>query len=331
VPQWFFLNEISRGRWTRTDALGARYRQYVVDVVRRLARHHGRSVVVFSPFWRPGYDGSHHWPEMWRALAENAYIGIENYIPGSLIQRNGFSESYCRWRYQQSIDAYRRLGVPVSRQMLTEHFGSTALGATWGRDGVGIDAWIRAIRVRTRAARSLPFAGYVTYAWGANKTHRPSSERIRSIDAYLRVGARRLALPDHPSTDPVEGGDGGATEGAPEPVPPPPPPPPPPACERRSCGTAYMDYCGGGDDGCGGTLTCGDTCGDGLNCNHNGRCKKALGLPCAGPGQCASDLCHYTTRPGTAARCCHSIGGWCNSDLKCCFEAVCRSGRCVAP
>ena len=114
-----------------------------------------------------------------------------------------------------------------------------------------------------------------------------------------------------------------------------PPPPPPPdvsaSCVPEGCGGSYMDLCEGASDGCGGTLGCGDTCGDGLNCTENGLCKKALGLPCAGPGQCASQLCSWTTSPGTAARCCHDVGGWCGNDDHCCGSASCIGSRCVGP
>jgi hypothetical protein len=420
VPQWFFLNEISRSRWLDGGDRGVRYRRFVADVARRLSVHHGRTVVVFAPFYRPGWSGTQHYPASWRALAANAYIGIENYIGGRLIRDAGFSEAFCRNRYQQSITAYTRMGVPLSRLILTEHFGQTTPDRNWGRGGLPIDQWIRAINVRTRAARSLPFAGYATYGWGSNRDHRPSAERRRAMDAYRRVGARRLALPDHgpaaggedarfdPSTDaePEPSAEADRDESGdadvPVPLPPgdepppsdpaaddptggcdpphsvevggrcvpscghaggnmcstgtdgacdglasiesydcpiccfrdpsaPPPPPPPPMCVPPPCGAGYLDACGGAPDGCGGTLSCGDTCGAGLNCNGNGVCKKALAQPCAGPGQCASGLCQWTTSPGSAARCCHDVGGWCDSDLKCCGGSVCRAGRCVTP
>lgn len=418
VPRWFFLNEISRSRWLDPGERGVVYRQYVADVARRLSVHHGRTVVVLAPFYRPGWSGREHYAASWRAVARHAYIGVENYISAALIRDSGFSEAYCRNRYQQSITAYTRLGVPLDRLILFEHFGQTTPDKNWGRAEVSIDDWLRAIRVRTRAARSLPFAGYGTYGWGANRAHRPSAERIRAMDAYHRVGARRLALPDHsglPATmedtgyapdvpgepDPSEEVDPDESDPSPEPAPLPPgdePPPtdpdaddpaggcepphsidvggrcvpscghaggnvcstgldgacdglapiesydcpvccyldpaapaPPPACAPLSCGADYGDYCGGAPDGCGGTLSCGDTCGLGLTCSSSGRCRKALGQYCAGPGQCASGLCSWTTTAGSAARCCHDLGGWCDSDLKCCGGSVCRSGRCVLP
>ncbi|MCZ7679664.1 MAG: hypothetical protein M5U28_13255 [Sandaracinaceae bacterium] len=197
VPRWFFLNEISRSRWLDPGERGVVYRQYVADVARRLSVHHGRTVVVLAPFYRPGWSGREHYAASWRAVARHAYIGVENYISAALIRDSGFSEAYCRNRYQQSITAYTRLGVPLDRLILFEHFGQTTPDKNWGRAEVSIDDWLRAIRVRTRAARSLPFAGYGTYGWGANRAHRPSAERIRAMDAYHRVGARRLALPDH--------------------------------------------------------------------------------------------------------------------------------------
>jgi hypothetical protein len=370
VPEWFFLNEISRGAWTDPGERGVRYRRYVAQVASRLHTHHGRKVVVFSPFWRPGWDGRHRYPAAWQAIALNAYVGVENYLSGASIAANGFSESWCRSRYRASIAAYGSLGVPRSRLFLTEHFGVTPRGTSWGRAGASNASWLRAIRLRTRAARSLDFAGYVTYAYSWNRAHRPSAERTAAFDAYHRVGARRLAFPDashvsrdgagdadpfspgtdaEPEHDPgagdpagVDTGTGADTDtgtddgtgtgdgsggGASDP----PPPPDEPPCEPRTCGGQYNDWCGGAPDGCGETLSCGDTCGTGLNCTGTGVCKKALGQACAGPGQCASGFCHWVTSAGSAARCCHQIGQWCDSDLKCCGSSVCRSGRCVAP
>lgn len=412
VPQWFFLNEISRSRWLDPGERGVRYRRYVAELVRRLSITHGRTVAVFSPFYRPGWLGTQHYPASWRAISQHAYIAVENYISGRAIRDSGFSEELCRNRYQQSITAYTRMGVPLGRLILTEHFGQTFADKNWGRSEIDIDAWIRAIRVRTRAARSLPFAGYATYGWGSNRTHHTSAERLRAMDAYRRVGAERLALPDRseasataadPSYDPTlpdepeptteidPDEDGTASEPAPLPpgeeIPPIDPEAddptggcdPPhsidvggvcvpscgqaggntcssgtdgqcdgfalltsydcaaccyreaPTCAPNTCGGGYGDFCGGAPDGCGGTLSCGDTCGEGLNCTAGGLCKKALGQYCAGPGQCASGLCSWVTTAGSAARCCHDVGGWCDSDLKCCGATVCRSGRCVAP
>jgi len=423
VPQWFLLNEISRGGWTDTTERGARYRRYVAEVVRQLSEVHGRKVIVFSQFFRPGWDGRFLYRDAWTAIARHAYIGVENYLSGEAIRANGFSEAWCKSRYQQSVTAYGALGVPRNRLMLVEHFGQTRAGVTWGRAGVPLDDWLRAIRVRTRAQRSIAVAGYVGYAWAWNKDSRPSSERIASMDAYYGVGARRVSrpvevprAPEGPADPAFDGATASEPEHAPDaddgsgPAPDPaaePPADPPlepsadpavdpaaepgaasePACDPphsiavgdrcvpscgaaggntctdpssglcdglpslesydcaaccarpaaaaactpRGCGAAYNDFCDGALDGCGGTLSCGDTCGAGLNCAPNGVCKRALAEPCAGPGQCASNRCSWTTTPGSAARCCHDAGQWCDSDLKCCGSLVCRSSRCVAP
>lgn len=419
VPQWFLLNEISRGAWTDTSERGARYRRYVGEVARELSEVHGRRVVVFSPFFRPGFDGRFLYHDAWATIGRYAYVGVENYLSGENIRAHGFSESYCRARYQQSVTSYGALGVPRNRLMLAEHFGSTRAGITWGRAGVSLDDWLHAIRVRTRAQHAVPVAGYIGYAWAWNTDGRPSSERIAAMDAYFGVGARRVsrpvavpraaagpadpafdgassAEPEHapdvddgsgPAADP---GADPATDPSAEPAPDPAVDPavaseptcdPPstiaidglcvpscgaaggntctdpgtglcdglpsldsydcavccarPAeaatCAPRGCGAGYNDYCDGALDGCGGTLSCGDTCGAGLNCSPSGVCKRALAQPCAGAGQCASNRCSWTTTPGTAARCCHDAGQWCDSDLKCCGSLVCRGSRCVAP
>ena len=119
-----------------------------------------------------------------------------------------------------------------------------------------------------------------------------------------------------------------------------PPPPPDPGsgsgggCTPDTCpaSAGYFEACGVIDDGCGGALSCGDVCGPGLNCCGVGGdvCKKELGQPCAGPGQCCSAQCQANT-PGAAAVCCHGAGEWCDSDAKCCGALVCRQGACRAP
>ena len=436
VPQWFLLNEISRGAWTDTTERGARYRRYVGEIARLLSEVHGRKVIVFSPFYRPGWDGRALYRDAWATIGRYAYIGVENYMSGASIRAHGFSETYCRAHYLQSVTAYVALGVPRNRLMLTEHFGHTLPGTAWGRAGVSLEDWLHAIRVRTRAQRSIAVAGYIGYAWAWNKDGRPSGDRTASMDAYFGVGARRVSRPvavprapagasdpafdgaaasepEHapdvddgiadpgtdPATDPAadaaadpatdpgtdpatDPGTDPATDPAAEPAPTSEPACDPPntiaigdrcvpscgaaggntcadvgasacaglplfesydcgaccarpveaaTCAPRTCGAEYNDSCDGALDGCGGTLSCGDTCGAGLNCAPSGVCKRALAQPCAGPGQCASNRCSWTTTPGSAARCCHDAGQWCDSDLKCCGSLVCRGSRCVAP
>lgn len=368
VPSWFLLNEISASRWVDATERGTRYRAYVVELARQLKEVHGRRVIVFSPF----ATVRRHFAS-WRALSQHARIGVEHYLSGAEIAAAGFSESWCRAQYQRTLDTYGAAGVARSRLVLTEHFGQTVPGKGWGRAGVSGPSWLRAVQVRTRAARSLPFYGYAAYAFSWNTDSRPSAERVAAFDAFLRVGAARLAFPESGAAiagdDPAGGAEREAVDTddptAPEPPPPaeePPPPPeepmgeePPPAeeppppppeepmmseppppppeepmaeCVPRSCGAGYNDWCGGAADGCGGTLGCGDTCGDNLNCSGAGVCKKALGQYCAGPGQCASGHCSWTTAAGSAARCCHQAGQWCGNDNHCCGGLSCRSGRC---
>ncbi|MCC6875603.1 MAG: hypothetical protein IT378_14955 [Sandaracinaceae bacterium] len=196
-PRWFLLNEISAGTWVRTDATGARYRRYVAELARHLSQQHGRRVIVFAPFARPGRNGAD-----WRALAEHAYVGVEGYLSGADIRNNGFSIAWARREYQSMIDAYGRLGVRPSRLVMTEHFGHTRAGVGRGRSGLSLADWRRAIDARSRAASQLSVFGHASYAWGFNQMGASNEDRFALADLYHRlIGGGRLELPA-PSSDP---------------------------------------------------------------------------------------------------------------------------------
>lgn len=178
VPKWIFVNEISAGRWPDE----ADYRAWVVAFAKRLNVHYGKNVVIAATSTRPGHNA-----DAWSALAKYAYIGGELYLTGAEINKSGNSVAYCREQYQESIDAYARVGVPLSRLMIIEHFGSTVAGTNWGRSGVSPAGWKNAIEARGEAARQLGFAGYVTYAWGSNKMHETQAQRLEYIDTYAKT------------------------------------------------------------------------------------------------------------------------------------------------
>ncbi len=342
VPEWILANEISHSMWADETELGVRYRRYVAQFARTLHERYGRSVVILAPSAWPGHRASD-----WRAIAAHAFIGSENYLSGREIAASGFSEPWCRAQYQRTLDAFARLGVPANRVMLVEHFGHTRPEKGWGRAGVGRDAWERAIRVRTRAALPLPFAGYITYGWSRNGVEALADTRWAAQDIFHSVLGGRLSLPARPSAAPASSGadeepepavDPGAEPAAEPPAEAPPAPapePPPPAtCVPRACGAALDDPCGASDDGCGHALACPSTCEPELVCttvagrDGPGHCRMRLAEPCAADGQCVSDRCasYYT---GGDTYCCNAESAWCDSDLKCCGAMLCVGGRCT--
>ena len=235
APRWFVLNGISRNAWNSSAA----YRAYVGDLVQRLNLTYGRSVLVFSPFWRPGESSANN-PAAWTKVGNNARIGVENYLSGAEIKKNGFSEAWCVGMYQQSITWYGKMGVGAARLVLTEHFAQTPAGAQWGRAGVGPGDWERAIKVRTRAARSLPVYGYASYAWAFNQMGIPDWKRRTFQDLYHQeIEGTDISIP---SAVPAGSGDGPTDQPPPEddPAPTPPSPPAPPP-------TTAQDLMAGGD------------------------------------------------------------------------------------
>ncbi len=174
-PDWIVLNEISSGLWPSD----ASYRAWVRDVVAALKTTHGFNVILYSPFPNPANNAAD-----WKAVATNAYIGVENYISGAEAQGFGFSVSACQSVYQSSITSYTNLGVPRGKVMLGEHFGQTTSGTGWGRDGVTSNNWDSAIRVRNQAAQNIAFAGYLTYAWAKNAMLVSDDELVHYEDTY---------------------------------------------------------------------------------------------------------------------------------------------------
>lgn len=220
APRWFVLNEISRGAWNGSAA----YRTYVGDLVARLHNTYRRKVLVFSPFWRPGYASANN-PAAWKRVAAAARIGVENYLSGAQIKAHGFNPAWCKSMYAQSITWYSKMGVAAGRLVLTEHFAQTKAGAEWGRAGVSAADWEHAIRVRTQAARSLPFFGYASYAWGVDQMGIADFKRRSFQDLYHRLmEGTDLTIPGAappPSNPPVDAGSPPPSNPAPDAAPPP--------------------------------------------------------------------------------------------------------------
>lgn len=174
VPSWFVVNEISAGLWPGD----ASYRQFVVDFAKTLAAK-GKKVIVAAPFATPGANAA-----SWTELQKHAFIGVENYLSGAEVNQSGNSVGWCQAKYQASIDAYGKLGVPKGRLVLFEHFGNTGPGVEWGRGGVSVAGWHNAIKARAQAIANLGFAGFVSYGWGNNDMAATNAERVAFMKTY---------------------------------------------------------------------------------------------------------------------------------------------------
>jgi hypothetical protein len=174
-PDWIVLNEISSGLWTSDP----NYRAWVQAAVHSLKTTYGFNVILFSPFPNPGANGVD-----WQAIANDAFIGIENYLSGEEVRAQGYSINYCQSQYQSSITSYAGLGVNRARLMLGEHFAQTTSGTTFGRAGVASNEWDMVITARNQGALNAGFAGFLSYAWSKNAMLVSDQEELHFEDTY---------------------------------------------------------------------------------------------------------------------------------------------------
>lgn len=175
LPQYFIINEISAGLWPNNPA----YRTWVHDVMHALKNTYGVDPILASPFPNPGHNDAD-----WQAVSEDAFIAIEQYLSGLEIQESGFSQEWCESQYRGSKQSYLNRGIPEGRLMLIEHFGQTTAVSAWGRAGVSYEEWDAAIAVRSGAARSVGFVGFLSYAWGRNAMEVSDEELIHFEETY---------------------------------------------------------------------------------------------------------------------------------------------------
>jgi hypothetical protein len=176
APSWFIVNEISAGLWP-TDA---DYREFVVDFATAMDVDHDKNVVIAAPFDSPGNHAAD-----WSALAAHAYVAAEVYLSGKEVNASGNSVAWCEAQYQDAALAYAALGVGIDRLFLVEHFGQTPADKAWGRAGVSVAGWHNAIAARSTAAKSVGFAGFVSYAWSWNLMHESDANRIAFTQTYV--------------------------------------------------------------------------------------------------------------------------------------------------
>lgn len=172
-PTWIALNEISGSQWPASQA----YRDWVKTVVHALHVTYGHEVLLFAPFSNPASNGAD-----WQAVAQDAYIGVENYLSGTEMQSHGFSVSWAQSQYQSSIDTYAARGVPASRLIETEEYAMTKAGNGYGRDGVSFADWDTTIINRDQAIHNVgAYYGSIGYAWGKNAILDTEADQIHFI------------------------------------------------------------------------------------------------------------------------------------------------------
>jgi hypothetical protein len=177
-PTWYIVNEISASQWPDN----AEYRQFVIDFATAMDIDYDKHVVIAAPFANPGNNAAD-----WSALADHAYIGAEVYLSGAAVNASGNSVAWCLAQYQDAVDAYAALGVPLSRLFLVEHFGQTTPDKTWGRAGVSVGGWHNAIEARSTASHMIDFPGYVSYAWSWNTMHETDENRFDFMATYVAL------------------------------------------------------------------------------------------------------------------------------------------------
>jgi hypothetical protein len=174
-PQWIILNEISAGTWPSN----ASYRAWVIAVCSRLKNTYNHAVIVCSPFPNAANNGAD-----WVSLSGNAYIAIEGYLSGALINSHANSVTWCQSQYQSYKDHYTNMGVPSAKIYLVEHFAQTTTGTNWGRGGCSYAGWDNAINARSQAAHNVGFAGFVSFAWGFNQMLVSDADLLHFEDTY---------------------------------------------------------------------------------------------------------------------------------------------------
>ncbi len=76
------------------------------------------------------------------------------------------------------------MGVTTPRLILGEHSANNLSGSGYGRSGVSSNSWDKAISARSQAARRVPFAGAIGYAWGGNSLNVSTEEMVHFDDTY---------------------------------------------------------------------------------------------------------------------------------------------------
>src|SRR5439155_6174845 len=91
VPTWISLNEISSTLWPGDQI----YRNWVKTVVHALHVIYGHEVLLFAPFSNPAANSAD-----WQSVAQDAYIGVENYLSGAEMQAQNFSVTWDKLQYK---------------------------------------------------------------------------------------------------------------------------------------------------------------------------------------------------------------------------------------
>jgi hypothetical protein len=180
LPRYLLLNEITTGWHRRADKA---YINWIIQVAKKL-KESGFQPIMFTQNFNPlRYKKSAYG---WKSLAKYAYIAVETYLNTEKIVKMADNKraAFMKRSYQTYVTSYGKVGVPKNKLLLTEHYGNTAKGRTWGRSGVSQANWIRIINLRNQVFKSLNLFGVVTYGWFSNTMQVTTSKRKLFYDAY---------------------------------------------------------------------------------------------------------------------------------------------------
>lgn len=187
APQWLVLNEISRGAWDANTVgpAGVAYHNWLIGCTGRLQSLYNHAVILFSPYTLPATSTN---GADWQFLSTHCHIAIESYISGAAVNGSGNSVSFCQNKYQSYVDSYHSLGVAYTQIYLTEHYGQTVSGTSYGRSGVSYAGWDNAIKTRATAIHNIfvsgDIAGYISYGWDGNAMGVSEADECHFIDTY---------------------------------------------------------------------------------------------------------------------------------------------------
>jgi hypothetical protein len=178
VPQWIFLNEIYKdpGFWPDN----ASYRGWIINLAHAL--HDAGHNVIVAAQMRDSLGSDESWA--WHTLSQYAGIGLEWYINSDHWQGAADPQQFLVNQYGNNKARYVAAGVDPSRLMFIEIYSTSNHGVTRGENGLPVADWRTFIARRLQAARSVGFAGYISYAWDYNQAGKSEAERLGDMDVY---------------------------------------------------------------------------------------------------------------------------------------------------
>ncbi len=189
---WLVLNEVDGSTWS---TYGDAYRTWLVNTMSALNADGYQHIVLYAP----QSLASKTYASTWQGITQYAYIGAEMYIDGQTVVNDNFSVPTLQSTYQSWYNAWTSTsngaGLSASKLLCGEHFSVNTYDPShyWGANGVSGTQWQAAIEARDIAIHSIPFGGFIGYAWDkdAQATGNPTIDLAAQI-SYERAYASTL-------------------------------------------------------------------------------------------------------------------------------------------